>query len=219
MAFRRNVLQMVPHPCNFHDVQWCRVLCVVFAIIAGVKAFLVVKEVNDLDKLSWMVSVAYGFSGASDIILAGLFIFTLLRIRRESKFHSTRTVLNTLIIYTINTGLLTSIVSFLAFLFAIVLPGNLIYACVSIVGSKLYSNSVLALLNSRRYLNNRLQDDFSSMDIDSVDEAQTHRAKHPATRAVPRRCFREEASTIVWASSQGTTTASMVGDQLSSAGT
>ncbi|KAH9884526.1 hypothetical protein C8Q73DRAFT_796233 [Cubamyces lactineus] len=118
---------------------------VTFGIVAGVKAFLVVRQITDLDKISWMVSVAYGLSVSSDIILAGILIFTLLRIRRESKVRSTRTVLNTLIIYTINTGLLTSIVSFFAFLFAIVIRGNLIYAGVSIVGAKLYANSVLAL--------------------------------------------------------------------------
>ncbi|KAI0656159.1 hypothetical protein C8Q70DRAFT_397218 [Cubamyces menziesii] len=107
-----------------------------FGIVAGVKAFLVVRQITDLDKISWMVSVAYGLSVSSDIILAGILIFTLLRIRRESKVSSTRTVLNTLIIYTINTGLLTSVVSFFAFLFAIVIRGNLIYAGVSIVGAK-----------------------------------------------------------------------------------
>ncbi|KAI0656158.1 hypothetical protein C8Q70DRAFT_1015449 [Cubamyces menziesii] len=161
----------------------------------------------------WMVSVAYGFSVASDIILAGILVFTLLRIRRESKVRSTRTVLNTLIIYTINTGLLTSIVSFFAFLFAIVMRGNFIYAGISIVGAKLYANSVLALLNSRRYLHDRLQDDFSSVSMDSSETSSTSqppmRPAHP-----PRGRAGDETSTIVWAVRQQSTCMSTVSTQM-----
>ncbi|KAH9884527.1 hypothetical protein C8Q73DRAFT_796234 [Cubamyces lactineus] len=186
-----------------------------FAIVAGVKAFLIVERIIDLDKISWMVSVAYGFSVSSDIILAGILIFTLLRIRRESKVPSTRTVLNTLIIYTINTGLLTSIVSFFAFLFAIVLRGNFIYAGVSIVGAKLYANSVLALLNSRRYLNNRLQDDFSSVSMGNSETSSTSQPSACPPRPPPsRRQARDETSTIVWAVRQQSTVMSSVSTQM-----
>ncbi|KAI0656152.1 hypothetical protein C8Q70DRAFT_396054 [Cubamyces menziesii] len=185
---------------------------VMFAIVAGVKAFLIVKQIPDLNRLNWMVSVAYGFSGGSDILLAGILIFTLLRIRKESKVRSTRSVLNTLIIYTINTGLLTSIVSFFAFLFATILPGNFIYAGISIVGSKLYANSVLALLNSRRYLNNRLQDDFSSVNLggaDTIEQMSPAARTHPML-PTPRGRAHDETSTMVWAVRQVSTDISMV---------
>ncbi|KAI0326515.1 hypothetical protein GY45DRAFT_1381121 [Cubamyces sp. BRFM 1775] len=208
---------------------------VMFAIVAGVKAFLVVKQITDLSKLNWMVSIAYGFSGGSDILLASILIFTLLRIRRESKVRGTRSVLNTLIIYTINTGLLTSIVSFFAFLFvrfpmavlgstfthilskATTLPGNFIYAGISIVGSRRFKHYKLGKLtsvrrlNSRRYLNNRLQDDFSSVNLGGSDAvAQT--SSIPRLSAPTRRA-RDETSTMVWAVRQGSTTMSTVNGQ------
>ncbi|KAJ8487659.1 hypothetical protein ONZ51_g4042 [Trametes cubensis] len=196
------------------DIYQAVTMCtgVMFAIVAGVKAFLIVKQIPDLNRLNWMVSVAYGFSGGSDILLAGILIFTLLRIRKESKVRSTRSVLNTLIIYTINTGLLTSIVSFFAFLFATILPGNFIYAGISIVGSKLYANSVLALLNSRRYLNNRLQDDFSSVNLggaDTIEQMSPAARTHPML-PTPRGRAHDETSTMVWAVRQVSTDISMV---------
>ncbi|KAJ8487666.1 hypothetical protein ONZ51_g4045 [Trametes cubensis] len=138
-------------------------VAVTFGFVAGVEAFRVVKVLTDLDKISWMVSVAYGLSAGSDIVLSSILIFALLRVRSQSKIRSTKSVLKTLIIYTINT------VSFFAFLFAIVNRQTLVYAGISIVGAKLYANSVLALLNSRRYLNNRLQDDFASVSLMGSD--------------------------------------------------
>ncbi|CDO71979.1 hypothetical protein BN946_scf184943.g13 [Trametes cinnabarina] len=105
--------------------------------------FIFVHELTDLHRISWMVSVAYGFAVSSDLILTGALVFVLQKSRTGSK--RTNNILDTLIIYTINTGLLTSIVSVFAFVFALVIPGNLIYAAVSIVGAKLYANSVLAL--------------------------------------------------------------------------
>ncbi|KAH9850847.1 hypothetical protein C2E23DRAFT_886903 [Lenzites betulinus] len=61
---------------------------------------------------------------------------------------------------TLNRGSL-SLCSILAFVFALILPGNLVYAGLSIIGTKLYANSVLAVLNSRREINNRFLDDFT----------------------------------------------------------
>ncbi|KAI0643492.1 hypothetical protein C8Q79DRAFT_1012762 [Trametes meyenii] len=65
---------------------------------------------------------------------------------------STNSVLDMLIIHTINTGLLTSITSILSFVFALILPGNLIYAGIGIVGAKIYANSVLAVYVSTTLL-------------------------------------------------------------------
>ncbi|KAI0326519.1 hypothetical protein GY45DRAFT_1373922 [Cubamyces sp. BRFM 1775] len=140
---------------------------IAFSVLTAVKAFVIVTLITDLPKIRWGVSIAYGCSAGSDIMLAGTLMFALLRVRKESTVRSTRNLMNTLIIYTINTGVLTSVVSLLVFIFAIILPGNLIYSGLSIVGARLYANSVLALLNSRRYLNNCLQDDFNHITVRS----------------------------------------------------
>ncbi|KAI9060740.1 hypothetical protein FKP32DRAFT_1009627 [Trametes sanguinea] len=105
-----------------------------FGMIAGVKAFIFVRALTDLHRISWLVSVAYGLVVATDVILTSSLVFVLYQSRTTSK--RTNTILDTLIMYTINTALLTSIVSVLAFAFGLVIPGNLIYASVSIIGVK-----------------------------------------------------------------------------------
>ncbi|KAI0668077.1 hypothetical protein C8Q78DRAFT_1081481 [Trametes maxima] len=124
-----------------------------FAIAAGVEAFAFTRFITDFRRVSWLVSIAYGFAVSSDVILTSALVFVL---------QKTNSILDILIIYTINTGLLTSVVSIAVFIFAIILPGNLIYAGISIVGAKLYANSVLAVLNSRKSIDNQFMDGFTS---------------------------------------------------------
>ncbi|EIW52182.1 uncharacterized protein TRAVEDRAFT_75272 [Trametes versicolor FP-101664 SS1] len=104
---------------------------------------------------TWIISVAYGMVVLCDLINATALIVVLRRSRTGVK--RTDTVIDTLVLYTVNTGLLTTIVSSLVFAFALAYPDNLIYGALSIPGVKLYSNSVLALLNSRRALSERMK--------------------------------------------------------------
>ncbi|EIW52152.1 uncharacterized protein TRAVEDRAFT_53580 [Trametes versicolor FP-101664 SS1] len=140
----------------------------------------------------WLISIGYGFAVASDIMLTGALVFVLHRSRTGLKRSDS--ILDTLIKYTINTGmhhscptpyfyqltvltppripgLLTSIFSVLAFIFGIILPGNLVYVGVSIVGTKLYANSVLAVVNSRKSIGNKFLDDFTTQDQGSSSQS------------------------------------------------
>ncbi|KAH9858032.1 hypothetical protein C2E23DRAFT_880705 [Lenzites betulinus] len=109
---------------------------------------------------TWIVAVAYGLAVLCDLITALALIFVLRRSRTGVK--RTDTVVDALVMYTVNTGLLTTILGSLVFIFAIVYPDNLIYAGLSIPGVKLYSNSVLAMLNSRRSLSERMMQNFEA---------------------------------------------------------
>ncbi|KAL1940972.1 hypothetical protein VTO73DRAFT_7608 [Trametes versicolor] len=113
---------------------------------------------------TWIVSVAYGLVVLCDLITTLALIFVLRRSRTGVK--RTDTVVDTIVLYTINTGLLTTILGSLVFIFAVVSPDNLIYAGLSIPGVKLYSNSVLATLNSRRSLSERMTHDFEACSHD-----------------------------------------------------
>ncbi|KAI0668080.1 hypothetical protein C8Q78DRAFT_1081482 [Trametes maxima] len=146
-----------------------------FAISAGVEAFIYAHYITDFKHVSWLVSAAYGFAVAADVILTGALVFVLRKARTGSKRSDP--ILDVLTIYTINTGLLTSIVSIAVFVFALILPGNLIYAGISIVGAKLYANSVLAVLNSRKSIDNRFMDDFTSFSVGA-------RSREPASQTL-----------------------------------
>ncbi|KAI0643493.1 hypothetical protein C8Q79DRAFT_1012763 [Trametes meyenii] len=144
-----------------------------FAISAGVEAFIYAHYITDFKHVSWLVSAAYGFAVAADVILTGALVFVLRKARTGSKRSDP--ILDVLTIYTINTGLLTSIVSIAVFIFALILPGNLIYAGISIVGAKLYANSVLAVLNSRKSIDNCFMDDFTSFSVGARSRDPTSR--------------------------------------------
>ncbi|KAL7278347.1 hypothetical protein ACG7TL_008323 [Trametes sanguinea] len=108
--------------------------------------------------LNWLFSAVFGCAVLGDACLTGTLVTALARSRTGSK--RTDSLIEVLIIYSINTGLLTSIFGLLTFIFAIILPGNLIYLGIAVVGVKLYANSVLAVLNARKSLSNRVLHGF-----------------------------------------------------------
>ncbi|KAL1949709.1 hypothetical protein VTO73DRAFT_8590 [Trametes versicolor] len=154
------------------------VACLGFDIGASVEAFKL--SLSDFPRFSWLVSGAYGCAVATDVLLTGALIRVLLHSR--TGFKRTDSTLDSLIVYSINTGMSDdSVTGLLVFVFALILPGNYIYAGISIVNAKrtcpslrapfaalyltttkVYANSVLAVLNSRRSLasSTRVVDDF-----------------------------------------------------------
>ncbi|KAM5534495.1 hypothetical protein V8D89_011827 [Ganoderma adspersum] len=96
---------------------------------------------------SWMISVMYGAAGLVETIFTGTLIYVLRRSR--TGFKRTDAIIDLLILYAVNTGLLLSAIGFLGFLFPLIYPDNLIYVGVSIVETKLYASCVLTALNSR----------------------------------------------------------------------
>ncbi|KAI0323969.1 hypothetical protein GY45DRAFT_487176 [Cubamyces sp. BRFM 1775] len=118
------------------------------------------KTLLDFEHFSWIVSVAYGLAVLCGIITVSALIFALRRSRTGTK--RTNSVVDIIVLYLINTGLLTTVVGLFVFIFALIRPGNLIYAALSIPGVKLYSNSVLAMLNSRHSLSARLHHTFGT---------------------------------------------------------
>ncbi|KAJ8581619.1 hypothetical protein M405DRAFT_751470, partial [Rhizopogon salebrosus TDB-379] len=67
-------------------------------------------------------------------------------------FSSMDSFLTKLMVYTINTGCLTSICSMTAIITCAVMPRTFIYMAVEFLVAKLYVNSFLALMNARYYL-------------------------------------------------------------------
>ncbi|KAI9060714.1 hypothetical protein FKP32DRAFT_1004490 [Trametes sanguinea] len=110
--------------------------------------------------LQGIVSAIFGSGVAVDVLLTGTLVVVLLSSR--SGFRQTDSLVHLLVIYAINTGLMTSIIALLVFILAIASPGNLIYVSLSVVGTKLYANSVLAALNSRRSIQDRMMADTAS---------------------------------------------------------
>jgi len=90
----------------------------------------------------------------SDIVLAAFLTITLAR--RASGFKRTKSTAHKIILYTVNTSLLTSITALVGIITAVTMPSNLVFTAIIFVLPKLYLNSMLGLLNCRKKLREQL---------------------------------------------------------------
>ncbi|KAJ6566476.1 hypothetical protein B0H19DRAFT_1137918 [Mycena capillaripes] len=95
-------------------------------------------------------------STAADVIITSTLCFMLYRTRPTSL--RTETMVNRLILFTINTGLLTSLCAVASLISLIVSPSTLIYASFYFCIGRLYSNALLASLNARDVIRGHIND-------------------------------------------------------------
>ncbi|KZT19319.1 hypothetical protein NEOLEDRAFT_977673 [Neolentinus lepideus HHB14362 ss-1] len=95
-----------------------------------------------------------GLSSAAtvDLVVAGSLIYFLEHSR--TGFDRSDSRINLLMVYTINTGLITSIVSVVIVVTYASLPSTLVFLGLVEIQSKLYANSFLASLNARSHILN-----------------------------------------------------------------
>ncbi|TDL19113.1 hypothetical protein BD410DRAFT_900448 [Rickenella mellea] len=110
----------------------------------------VLKSFAQYIRLVWVPSVGVGSAAVADIIIAVSMVYFLRKSR--TGFARTDTLIATLMMYSINTGLLTSIVATVSVILYGTMPNNLIWIFAYWVLGKLYINSFLAMLNSRESL-------------------------------------------------------------------
>ncbi|KAK0472619.1 hypothetical protein IW261DRAFT_735855 [Armillaria novae-zelandiae] len=101
----------------------------------------VLKELKNIAKL-----LVFGYS--ADILITFSLIYMLLR--SKTRNAQTNHIINRLVLYSLNTGFLTSVFAILCFVTATVWSENLIFVGLYAVLSRMYSVSVLATLNSRK---------------------------------------------------------------------
>ncbi|KAF8971862.1 hypothetical protein BDZ97DRAFT_1149934 [Flammula alnicola] len=137
----------------------------------------------------WLFSLGLGLSSAVDILVT-LSLFLLLRkSRRESiRLHP---LIDALILYTFEIGSLTSIATVISLLCWTVLNNSLVFLGLHFVIGKLYANSLLATLNSRRELRRARSTAFDFVHFNippaTVSTIQFHwkNAESPMETAVP----------------------------------
>ncbi|THH18031.1 hypothetical protein EW146_g2894 [Bondarzewia mesenterica] len=87
-------------------------------------------------------------TAASDVVIA-LSLVSMLHFSRTG-FKRSDSIINKLILYTVNTGLLTSIDAVCSLATIAALPNTFIYICFFFALGRLYANSLLATLNARK---------------------------------------------------------------------
>jgi len=104
--------------------------------------------------ISWMVYVAFAFAIGSDVCIAGslcYFFYT-----NRTGVRRTDSVLNVLMLYCINGGILTTLCNISVFVTFATLPTNYVFMAIFFVSSKLYFSSFAATLNCRDMLRTNL---------------------------------------------------------------
>ncbi|KAF8879395.1 hypothetical protein BD779DRAFT_1552133 [Infundibulicybe gibba] len=116
----------------------------------------------------------------SDLIFSGSVVY-LLR-RRRTGHTGTDSIIDTLMLYSINAGILNSIVTLASAITLICMPDNLVYLSIHLLLCKFYSNSMLAVLNSRYSLRDRGAEGF---EMGALDLQTQHNQTNPSTWGVP----------------------------------
>ncbi|KAF7332728.1 hypothetical protein MKEN_00156200 [Mycena kentingensis (nom. inval.)] len=102
------------------------------------------------EKLTWLLYAGPSLSAAVDLAVAVTLVSLLLRRRGKGPgFARTRALTDRIIAWTIETGVATSVCSILIVSFFVSFPGTFIWLAALAIKSKLFSNSILASLNSR----------------------------------------------------------------------
>ncbi|KAG2006686.1 hypothetical protein CC2G_014444 [Coprinopsis cinerea AmutBmut pab1-1] len=117
-----------------------------FEFAAAILSFLN-PEFKDLSRYIWVVKVFCTISSVADLSLAGLICYHLHR--RRTGHQRTDSAIDLVIAYTFTTGVLTGVVCFISLL-AVFLIRGLVDLAVHAILCKLYVNSVLSVLNSRK---------------------------------------------------------------------
>jgi len=102
---------------------------------------------------SWLLYIALGSVVLADILIATSICVLLYHSR--SGFKSSDSLVNTLMLYSINTGMLTSFCAMACCITFAIWPRTFVFMGIYFVLSKLYINTILAVLNTRSLLRKR----------------------------------------------------------------
>ncbi|KZT22683.1 hypothetical protein NEOLEDRAFT_1180759 [Neolentinus lepideus HHB14362 ss-1] len=108
-----------------------------------------------LNRYRWIFTLGLATSAAVDILIAASLCYYLRRNR--TGFSNMDHVIDTIMLYTINNGSLTSLATVISLICWLSMPHTLIFLGFHFAISKLYANSFLATLNTRETLRGRSQ--------------------------------------------------------------
>ncbi|KAH8996874.1 hypothetical protein EDB92DRAFT_2036492 [Lactarius akahatsu] len=111
---------------------------------------IALKRFSDFHTSAWMSYIAFGATTVGDTLIATSMCWSLYR--RRTGFARTDSVVMTSMAYSVNSGMLTGLLSLAASISIVVSPTSMIWLAFFWAMSKCYVNSLLAMLNSRNYV-------------------------------------------------------------------
>ncbi|KAH9032589.1 hypothetical protein EDB85DRAFT_2145496 [Lactarius pseudohatsudake] len=131
------------------------IIAVSVFIVAFFATFFTAKEIalkrfSDFQSSAWMSYIAFGATTVGDTLVAASMCWSLYR--RRTGFARTDSVIMISMAYSVNSGLLTGLLSLAASISIVVSPSSMIWLAFFWAMGKCYVNSLLAMLNSRNYI-------------------------------------------------------------------
>ncbi|KAJ7668948.1 hypothetical protein B0H17DRAFT_217895 [Mycena rosella] len=124
-------------------------------------------------RLGWLVTVTFAVGAAVDVFVAASLCVYMHRWKAAPTMKTTSQLINRIMFSSIQTGLITSIVSVAVIICLQAMPDNYVWMGVLAVLGKLYSNSFLASLNIRSLHRNldsdALRNSFALFSDDSME--------------------------------------------------
>ncbi|KAH9955269.1 hypothetical protein BC827DRAFT_1271889 [Russula dissimulans] len=112
------------------------------------------KVYSRFNTMNWMATVGLGGGALADILIAGSMCWYLYH--KRTAYAKTNSTIMTLMSFSINSGLLTSILATLSLVFFVIASDtSLVWEGFAWTLCKCYVNSLLAMLNSRDYIRDR----------------------------------------------------------------
>ncbi|KAK0190187.1 hypothetical protein F5146DRAFT_1122517 [Armillaria mellea] len=139
---------------HFHQIlPWFVVLCV--AISGGTGIFTVydsyvITSFLSIHSIKVSIYVVFSMAPISDFLIAFSMCYYLHKSRESAAFSSTSKMLLGLMRLVVISGLATSTCSLITLITYLALPNSLIFLGIHFILPKLYINSLLAMLNSRK---------------------------------------------------------------------
>ncbi|KAA1470146.1 hypothetical protein DENSPDRAFT_835873 [Dentipellis sp. KUC8613] len=106
-------------------------------------------------KFTWSVTTAYSVSACIDILISCSLCYFLRQQRGRTGIAAASQLLDTITVYTLNSGTLTCVVAIMSFISWFAFKGTLIFLGTHLLIGKLYTNAFLATLIMRRFLRER----------------------------------------------------------------
>jgi len=146
---------------NVPITTWIMLLSTIYLALGFVitaKAFKLTSFL-ELDKIQNWLYASFATGTASDMSVTLALIWLLMKSR--TGFRRTDALINTLMKYTVNTGVIVNIDSFIVMITYVVMPKNYIFVGFYLLQNKLYLNSYLATLNARDDLREMINEPMS----------------------------------------------------------
>ncbi|KAK7686481.1 hypothetical protein QCA50_010077 [Cerrena zonata] len=109
-----------------------------------------------VEQYGWIFTAGLSSAATVDILITVSLVIILQR-SRTGYSTSTDHIIDSIALYTIETGMITCVTTIVSLICWVSMPNNLIFLALHFTISKLYANSVLATLNARRSLRKRTQ--------------------------------------------------------------